>query len=82
MITEFFISCFFGIADGFFAIMPDMTWDVNTSAWEYARDFLDMVSYLLPWDTVSAVVYLIFTITIFRIVISAIRTILGLIPFV
>ena len=82
MISEFFISCFFGLSAGFFERMPDITWTVDTSAWTYFGDFLSMVAYLLPFDTVKMVAILIIDITIARIVISALRTIMGLIPFV
>lgn len=82
MITEFLIDCFFGLANGFLSLVPDITWDVNTSAWEFAHDVLDLVCYLLPMDTLQHILSLIVSIVFLRISIAFIRTLLGLIPFV
>lgn len=82
MITEFFLDCFFGLADGFFSLLPDITWSVDTSAWEYARDIVDMVCYLLPISTIQQIVSMIIALLFFRVVIAFIRTVLGLIPYV
>lgn len=82
MITEFLINCFCGISSGFFEFLPDVTWTVDTTAWQYLKDFLDMISYLLPMGTIKTIVALIFDIAVFRIVVSILRTVLGLIPFV
>ena len=82
MITEFLIDCFFGLADGFFSLLPDITWDVNTSAWEFAHDALDLVCYLLPMETLQHILSLIVAIVFLRIVIAFLRTVMNLIPFV
>ena len=82
MIAEFFINCGFGILDGVFSLLPQIEWDVNTSAWSYLRDFLDMICYLLPLDTITAIISLIFGIAFLRIAIAFVRTLLDLIPFV
>lgn len=76
MITEFFVDVVFSIAQGFFDIMPGMIWDVNTTAWQYAKDFIAMICYLLPYDTIITIVTLYFGVTIFRIVVSFIKLIL------
>lgn len=82
MISEFFIDCGFAVADGFFSLLPEMEWTVETSAWTYAGDILDMICYLLPLGTVTAIISLIVGVTVVRIAISFIRTIIGLIPFI
>lgn len=82
MIAEFFIDCGFGIADGLFAMLPEITWSVDTTAWQYAKDFLDMIAYLLPLNTIIAIITLIVDIAIARVIISVLRVLLSLIPFV
>lgn len=82
MISEFFIDIGFGFLDGIFALLPEIEWNVNTSAWEYARDVLDMICYLLPINTITSIAALIISIAMLRIAISFIRTVLGLIPFI
>ena len=81
MITEFFIDCFFSVANSFFEIMPDITWSVDTSVWQYAKDVFDMVAYLLPLDTILTIAGLIIKIAILRLVISFILFIKSFIPF-
>lgn len=82
MISEFFINAGFGIADRFLSLLPDMTWSVDTTAWQYLKDFLDMVCYILPLETVIDIGSLIVTLSVFRICIAIIRAIKGFIPFV
>lgn len=81
MITEFFIDCGFGILDGLFSLLPEIEWNVNTTAFEYAGDILDMICYLLPIGSITAVITLILGIAFLRIAISFIRAVVGMIPF-
>ena len=82
LITNFFINQGFNFVESVFALLPDITWDVNTTAWQYLGNFLDMIGYLLPMGTISTVVSLIFATGVFRICISFARTLMDLIPFV
>ena len=82
MIVEFFIDIGFGFLDRVFSLLPKIEWTVNTSAWTYAKDILDMICYLLPINTITAIGVLIIDIALLRVAISFIRTVLGLIPFV
>lgn len=82
MVTEAVLSIVFGIADGFFVLMPDITWSVDTSAWDYALDILSMIAYLLPWGTVSFIVATILTLGTMRIFIAIFRSLKGMIPFI
>lgn len=81
MISEFFLDIVFGFVSGIFKVLPDFTWSVDTSAFEYFQDILKIVGYLFPWGTVTAIVVLIFDIMVFRVVISFIKTIWQLLPF-
>lgn len=81
MIGEFFLNIVFGIVSGFFDLMPEIVWDVNTTAFQYFMDVLKFAGYMFPWGTVVAIVTIVFSISIFRIVISAIKSLWGLLPF-
>ena len=82
MITEAILNFLFGIAERSFSTLPDIYISVDTSAFEYVRGFIAMISYLLPLDTVRAIVAALLALTVFRIVIAIARTVMGLIPFV
>jgi len=82
MITEFFLNIIFTIVTGLFSILPDWSWNVNTGAFGVALNIIRTVTYLLPMSTVVAIVNIIVSITIFRIVISIIKTIWELLPLV
>ena len=81
MISEFLLNIVFGIASGALSLAPDITWNVDTSAFSYVRDIIAVVGYLLPMDTVVAIVSLIIGFTVFRFVIALIRTVWDLLPF-
>lgn len=82
MITETILDVIFGFIDGIFSLLPVMEWSVDTSAWQYAKDFLDMICYLLPYDHICAIAIIIIDLTIIRIVIAFIKTIWDLLPLV
>ena len=82
MIFEAILDFFFGIASLFLGWLPDIHWNVDTSAWQYAKDILDMIAYFLPIRTITAIIALVVDICIFRIIVALVRTIKGLIPFI
>lgn len=82
MISEFFIDSGFSIAEKVLEKIPEINWDTNTGAWEYLKDFLDMVCYLLPLDTITAIITLLIAISSLRIVISLAGFIKRTVPFV
>ena len=69
-------------ASGFFNLLPDISWSVDTSAFEYFISILKVAGYVFPWGTVVAIVMIVFSISMFRIVISFIKTIWDLLPLV
>lgn len=82
MITQGLITILFNIASGFFNLLPDISWSVDTSAFEYFISILKVAGYVFPWGTVVAIVMIVFSISMFRIVISFIKTIWDLLPLV
>ena len=81
MISEFFLNIVFGIVSGFFSLLPDFTWSVDTSAFSYMLSILQVAGYVFPWATVVAIAGLIVGLSVFRIVIAFIKSIWDLLPF-
>lgn len=81
MISEFFLNIVFGIVSGFFALLPDFSWSVETSAFSYFMSILKVAGYMFPWGTVVAIASLIVGLSIFRVVIAFIKSIWDLLPF-
>lgn len=81
MISEFLLNIVFGIVSGFFALLPEVTWSVDSSAFSYFLSILQVAGYVFPWSTVATIASLIVSLSLFRIVIAFIRTIWDLLPF-
>ena len=82
MITEKLIDILFGVTSGLFSLLPPISWDVNTAAFEYLRDALEMVCYLIPLATVKGIVALLVSVAVFRAFASLFWVIRDLLPFV
>lgn len=82
MITEKLIDLLFGVSSKLFGLLPSITWDVNTTAFAYLGDILDMVCYLLPIGTIKQIGVLIFGISIFRAWMALIRLFREFLPFI
>lgn len=82
MISEFFLNIIFSFVSGMLNLLPEFTWSVESSAFEYLISFIRMIGYLLPWGTVSAIVSLVVALFVFRIIIAIIKTVWDLLPLV
>lgn len=82
MITEKLIDILFGVTSGLFSILPDVSWDVNTSAIEYIRSAVEMICYLLPLAHIKAIIAVIISISIFRAFVAFFWVIRDLLPFI
>lgn len=81
MISEFFLNIIFNIVSGFFGMLPEFSWSVETSAFQYFLSILQIAGYMFPWGTVVAICSLIVGLSIFRVVIAFIKAIWDLLPF-
>lgn len=81
MITESILNGFFAVLSGLFTLLPDLSWDVDTGVFSVFLEVIRFAGYLLPMKTIVVIVGLIISFTMFRIVISLIKTIWGLLPF-
>lgn len=81
MITEILLTGLFGVADILLGLLPEIEWTLNTGAWSGAADVLSMICYLLPLGHITGAITFIISLGLFRITVSFIRFLLGLIPF-
>lgn len=82
MVTEGIINLVFGIVEGLLSLLPDISWNVDGTVFDIFFDVLEMVCYLLPMGTVFAIFLIVVGLTMFRVVISLIKTIWDLLPLV
>lgn len=82
MVTEGIIDLVFRIVEGLLSLLPDISWDVDGTVFDIFFDVLEMVCYLLPMGTVLSIFLIVVGLTMFRVVISFIKTIWDLLPLV
>lgn len=82
MLSKFFLDIVFNFLTGFLDLLPDISWSVDTSFFGYFTDVVRVAAYMLPLETVRALINLIISLTIFRIIISIPKAIWDLLPFV
>ena len=82
MISEFFLNIIFALVSGMLTMLPEITWSVNAAAFEPFLNIIRVAGYMLPMDTVIAIVLLVFNFTLVRIVISIVKSIWDLLPLV
>lgn len=82
MITEFILNIVFNIAISFFNVLPPISWDLDTTWFDYVRNILAIVGYFLPMEHVVTIITLIQVIIGFRIAVALGKTIWDLLPFV
>ena len=82
MISEFLLNIVFGIVSGFLSLIPKFNIDIDPTFFDYFLGLVRAGSYMLPMGTVSAIISIIVSLTIFRIVIAFIKSIWDLLPVV
>ena len=82
MITENVMVVFFGILARLLPILPDVAISLDDTLFEQVYNFIGIVLYLFPTGTLLAIVAIVIALNSFRIVVSLLKTIMQLIPFV
>lgn len=80
MISQFFLNIIFALVTGFLNLLPEINFDVDSSAFQYFLGIVQVASYMLPMQTILSIVSLIIAFTVFRIVIAAIKAVWDLLP--
>lgn len=82
MVTETLFDMVFALVMGLLSLLPNVSWPVNASLITNALEWLHVVCYILPLGTIKAILAIIVVLQAFRIVISLIKTIWGILPIV
>ena len=82
MIIESLINFIFIPLNGLLHLLPNISWNVDANVFAKFFEVLRLGCYFLPMGTVMAVFALIIAINTFKIVISLIKTVWQLLPFV
>lgn len=82
MVTEKILDFLFAIVMKLLSWLPEVSWTFTTGNIPAFFQFVNMVCYLLPVQTISAIAVLIFDIALFRAFVSLVRTCKDLIPFI
>lgn len=82
MITSALINGLLSIVGGFFSILPDISWNVESGNFQTFLDIVGSIAYLLPLGTINSILSLTVGFFIFRAIVSLIRTIWELLPIV
>ena len=82
MISEFLLDIIFGIVTVILSPIPDVNVTFQSGALNTFWGVVRCALYLLPLDTISAIVTILVAIGVFRVFISIVRTIWDLLPIV
>lgn len=82
MLIEFLMNCGFGVLELLLSTLPDIQWNIDTSTFGKFLDFIDVILYLFPLVAIANIIKIVVSIIIFKIVISTVKTIMSIIPFV
>ena len=82
MITSALINGLLSIVGGFFSILPDISWNVESGNFQTFLDIVGSIAYLLPLGTINSILTLTVGFFIFRAIVSLIKTIWELLPIV
>lgn len=80
MIIEFGLSILFFILEQIFSMIPDISWTIDTGAFSYFLDVVQVICYFFPMTTVGQIITITLSLMGFRILISLAKTIFEFIP--
>lgn len=80
MITDFIIQLIFKIFMFFVDGKEPLRFNIDSSVYEYIKDFVAFIFYILPIEGLKPIFSIIVSIIVFRITISVIKTIWNLVP--
>ena len=82
MIGEFLLNIVFSIANGILSLLPNITLPTVMARDSTFFGMVRCVLYLLPLDTIGAIIGILVSISLFRLIISVVKTIWDLLPIV
>ena len=81
MIIEGLLNVFFDFLANILGNLPNISWSADNNAWSTFLGFISVIMYLLPMDTIAYVLGTVISIILVRLVISVIKTLWDLLPF-
>lgn len=82
MISEFFLNIIFQLLEWLLRMLPDISFSADWSTTSTFFGVVRCVLYMLPLNTISAIVGLLLAISGFRVIIAIVKTIWDLLPLV
>ena len=82
MIIEAIFNAIFKAIDVMLSFLPDISWEVDGTVFDVFFDVLEMVCYLLPMNTIITIFGIVVGVTVFKAIVSLIKTIWDLLPIV
>ena len=82
LIAEFLLNIVFSLVQWLLGFLPDISFNVESSAFDYFIGIIQVAAYMLPMNTIFAIIGIIVALTLFRIVIAIIKTVWDLLPLV
>lgn len=82
MIVNSLMDVIFRMLEWVMSRLPDITWSVDTNAFQYFFSVIKAVCYLLPMGTIGTMFSIVVSIMTFRIMISLIKTVWAVLPLV
>lgn len=82
MIVESILGIVFSLVEQIMSFLPNITWDVDTGAFSYFLDVVQVVCYLFPMNTVGRIFGIIVSLMGFRIIVTLIKTLWDILPIV
>ena len=82
MITDALFGIVFNVLNFALGFLPFMDLEFDTSFFQTMFDILKSISFFFPMGTVSSIFFMIVAIMSFRIIISLLKTIWQILPFV
>lgn len=82
MLVEGILNILFNFLEWIFALLPDWSWNVETSFFSSALDFIRLAGYLLPMDTIITIFVITNVLIAWQIVVAILRTVWDVLPLV
>lgn len=80
MIGEYLLNIVFNIVESVLSILPTFDWNIKASFLQSALDMVHLAGYMLPMDTIVAIIAIIEILVLWKIAVALLRTIWDILP--
>lgn len=82
MIVEAIFNVFFTFVNGLLSLLPDIDFDIPDGILTNIIEAFDIIAYIVPFGTVFTILAIVISLHSFRIIISLLKTLWDILPFV